>query len=593
MILSLQQSHRPITVVKVVTPKGESFTIPVIKGSITSDRTARDYRRTIEFTTTAQYVYRNDGSEVSLVPISDFSPLNIYGHHVWAYRGVLWNDKAIPSQLWQSPAPIPPWLLRFDNLTGNNKPSGTPQWASDLASNPPYELVPIGVFRINSVQVEEGSEAQVQITVSGSDISNNIAKNHWTSPVTVWKSKYAVPVSKVDTTPEVRYTATNVKDAIQMLIEDRWPPKGHRTIFGNPKFNFSGVVDAKLTAPVVMGARTVSSSGSNSPWTDISALASSMGAELFVDVNGSFTLRTVPDPNTLKPSWAFLDGSTNGGIYTPVLPDPVTGVVPVSPLIQATRKLDDSKAVNYVIATGENTGTKTPLKAIAMDNDPKSPTYYLGEFGRVVAYEPGRKKLTTQKMVQKAADTYLNWFVGGDESVTFEGVVNPALDAGDVVKVRRRSIGIFDNALVLAELSADTSKTAFTTLTVHALQARSHLADGTPNPISIAKGEIIRLRADYKFLDLYVTADAPIGAKTIHVCGIQNGQPTNTGVVADYFKGTVLVDPNEKGDGSIAYYIDKIVIPLEPETALQLTARERRIGTRQDAIRIGEYSQGY
>ena len=540
---SVKASHRPFVVVKAMSIDGTFVNLPVVSGDVKVDRTSQDVRRTLSLTV----------NSLDLVPVLATDPLNIYGNHIYVYRGVLWRSGKIPQQLWDAPPPLNKYLMRFDNTTSND-----PAWAQALQSNPPYELVPLGVFRINSVDVSEDTDGSVTISVSGADISQNISKNAWTGPVTIWKTAYKVPVPKVDTTPEVTYVATGVHEAIKLLVNDRWG-NGRKSVFGEPRFEFGGVANKPLTKPVIMGSNTISTTGSNSPWTDITALASSIGAEMYVDGEGAFRLQPIPDPNTISPVWDYFDGE--GGLLT-----------------NAKRTLNESKAVNYVIASGENTGTKTALKAIAYDGDPASPTYYLGEFGRVVGREPGRKKLTTQAEVQNAADTYLNWFVGGEESVSIEGVVNPALDTGDVIRVRRKQLGIYNEATVISELAADfptnSEKTVITQIRVVAL--KKGLAAGSQL--------VIYTNSDYDTVTL--TQAANKGTTTIDV------QPFHP--KRQYRKGTIIFDPADLSNvGSVPHYIDQLTIPLDIDKPIQITARSRRVGSRQDAIRVAEYSQGY
>ena len=540
---SVSGSHRPFVVVKAKSIDGTFVNLPVTEGSVKVDRTSADIRRTLSLTL----------NSTDLVPVLATDPLNIYGNHIYVYRGVLWRLGEIPQQLWDAPPPLNKWRMRYDNISRVD----APQWALDLQSNPPYELVPLGVFRINEVDTSEDSDGSISISISASDVSSNISKNAWTGPVTVWKKPYKVPIAKTNTTPEVTYVASGVHEAIKLLINDRWGNR--KSVFGEPRFEFGGVANKPLTKPVIMGSNTVSTSGSNSPWTDITGLASSVGAELFIDGEGVFVLQPIPDPNTISPVWDYFDGE--GGLLT-----------------SASRKLNDSKAVNYVIASGENTSTKTALKAIAYDGDPASPTYYKGEFGRVVGRESGRKKLTTQAEVQNAADTYLNWFVGGDESVTIEGVVNPALDTGDVIRVRRKRVGIYNPATVITELVADfpinAEKTLISEIFVAALKKGRVLGSQL----------IIYTNSDYDTVTL--TRNASAGATTISV------EPFHP--KRQYHKGTIIFDPNDLSNvGSVPHYIDSMTIPLNIDAPIQITARSRRVGSRQDAIRVAEYSQGY
>jgi len=529
---SIVGPHRPMTVVKALSTDGTFTNIPVVGGSVTIDRTSADVRRTVTLTL----------NDPSFVPKTTTDPLAIYGNHLYVYRGVVWNTANVAATvLAETPPPLSNAMLAPSNLA--------------------YELVPIGVFRITDVSIEEDTDGNVTIDVNGSDISANISKNSWTSPVTVWNKTYQVPIGKQDTTKEQTYIATTVQEAIKLLINDRWGI-GKHSVFGEPQFDFAGVADHALTKPVIMGSGTISNSGSNSPWTDITGLAAAIGAELYIGPTGAFTLRPIPDPNTISPVWDFLDGE--GGMLT-----------------KATRKLDSAKAVNYVIATGENTGTKTPLLEIAYDGDPASPTYYQGTFGRVVGREPGRKKLTTATMVKNAADQYLNWFVGGDEQVSIEGVVNPALDTGDVVRVRRKRVGIYNPATVITELEADFPMNSDTnpSFTISSLTV-------APLEHAIAAGGKILLHTTAAENEVTVLHHYPKGATKLLV------QPFHPNL--QYRKGTIIIDPADTSNhGAVNYYIDQMTIPFEVENTTQITARERRVGSKKDAIRIGEYSTGY
>jgi hypothetical protein len=528
---ALKGPHRAMIVVKSLSIDGTFHNIPISDGTVKVDRTSADVRRSCQLTVT----------DPTLVPKFASDALSIYGNHLYIYRGILWNINNIPEVLWDSPPPLSKELL--------------------APSNGSYELVPLGVFRISDTTVMEDTDGNVTINVTGSDISANISKNSWTSPVTVWTKVYNVPIPKSSTTPEQHYVAQTVQEAIKLLINDRWG-QGKKSVFGQPQFDFAGVADHPLAKPVIMGSNTISTTGSNSPWTDIVGLAAALGAELYIDATGAFTLRPLPDPNTIQPVWDYFDG--DGGMLT-----------------KATRKLDSSKAVNYVIATGENTGNKTPLLAKAVDADPSSPTYYQGEFGRVVGREPGRKRLTTQAQVQNAADQYLNWFVGGDEQVDIEGVVNPALDTGDVIRVRRRRVGIYRQGTVFGELEADMAAGVDTNPSAQVSQLKVSATE-----IALKAGEQIMLYTDSAQDIVTVLHNYPKGSTLLDV---EPFHPSR-----QYRKGTIIIDPTDFANaGSSNHYIDNMTIPLDLGSPTQITARERRVGSKKDAIRIGEYSTGY
>jgi len=528
---SLQGSHRPMVVVKAKTPHGLVTNINVQKGSVNVDHTSQDVRRTVELTIT---------DENLVPPLYDaYSALNIYAHQLYVYRGVLWNPEAIDPALWNCPAPIPQELL--------------------VPANGAYELVPLGVFRITSVKVEEDKDGNVTMTINGSDLSLVIQQNQWTGPVTVAQQPYTIPVeaiSSIDITPEQCYVASTIMEAIKILINNRWPV---HPAYGPPRFNFSGVIDQPITTAIVMGSSYNGGSMSGSPWQDITALATALGAELYVDATGAFVVRTVPDPNGIPPVWSLLDG--DGGLLT-----------------KATREVNINKTVNYVIATGEGVGTTVPLRATAIDNDPSSPTYYQGPLGRIIGREPGRRDLYTPQQVQNAANTYLNWMVGGDEQVNVEGVVNPALDVSDVIKIRRKNVGIYEPSLVFTDLKMDMP-------TGQLISAVVCSPVTLPNGVKqIPVGTTVRVINNYQHQDFVLTNAAHVGDTLLNV------EPFRPNVA--YRKHAIICDPSKPSDGSVNYFINKLVVPLDLDSPMQITARVRRVGTKKDAIRQATYDQG-
>jgi len=523
---TIKGPHVPFVVIKVLSIDGTMTNIPITGGSVKIDRTSQDARRTINFTT----------NDETLVPLHNADPLNIYANHIFAYRGVIWNRPEIDPKLWSANVPLSEEMLRPANLA--------------------YELVPVGVFRINSVTIDEKGDGTLELQVSGSDITSNIAKNHWTGTTTVWTTHYTPPIVMTQVSAILLNVQTLIasyfKEAIELLVRDRWPKKSH---IGQPVFHFSAVADKKLLKPIVFGSTNPTSMSSTSPWTDISGIAASMGAEIFVDPEGAFTLLEIVDPNSVQPTWEFLDGE--GGL-----------------LISATRKLDDSKAVNYVWATGESSMTQLPLRSIAINNDPSSPTYYGGDFGIVSAMEPGRKKLTTQAEVDLAAKTYLNWYTGGDEAVTIEGVVNPALDVGDVVRVRRQRLGIFNKRNSVASLGQDLFRQ----------YDASPIGEIRVQPLAkpIGAGTTLQLINSFATQNVVVSANANKGDTVLHINPVT--------LLTNFRRYTDFIDPNTGGDGGTNYMVDSVTIPLDLDKPMEIVARERRVGTKQEAIRIGEYT---
>lgn len=533
---SLQGSNRPMIVVKAKTPHGVVTNLNIEKGSITIDHTSQDARRTVEITITDE----------SIIPglYDAYGPVNVYAHQLYVYRGVLWNSNDISPDLWTCQAPIPKDLL--------------------VPSNKAYELIPCGVYRITEVSIEEDTDGNVVMTIKGSDLSLVVQKNSWTGPVTVARNPYVIPVEAIsffDITPEQTYVASTIMEAIKILINNRWPT---HPAFGPPSFNFSGVSDQPIVDAVIMGSSYNGGTMGQSPWQDIAALATALGAELFNDATGAFVVRTVPDPNGQPSVWSFLDG--DGGLLTKI-----------------TRSINIDKTINFVIATGEAVGTTVPLRAEAIDNDPTSPTYYQGPMGRILGRESGRKQLYTLQQVQNAANTYLNWFVGADEQVSIECLPNPALDVADVITVRRKNVGVYDPTVVFSDLTqivyANATYSRLSCSAIRLPKKSKYLKDGF-----IKIGTTIRLINNFTHQDVVLTQNAFPGDTVINVVPFV---PSVT-----YRAHSILNDPEVPSDGSVNYFVDKITLPLDLDSPMQITCRARRQGSKKDAIRQAQYDQG-
>jgi uncharacterized membrane protein YgcG len=266
------------------------------------------------------------------------------------------------------------------------------------------ELVSLGLFSINNTNITitggttGGSSGSggggngvtgsgggntgggLSIEISGVDLSRSVARNSWED------------VYFVD-------SGTNYADAIHDIIEDRLP---------NTSYNFASTTH--VTPKLIFGM-----SMDSDPWQDAQDLATAIGMELFFDALGVCTLRDVPDPGTGQSVWTFSD-SANPTIAS------------------ATRSLTDQTVFNYIVAYGESVDNAVPVSAVAFDDNPNSPTYYLGAYGKVPTSFTS-PEITTVEQAQAAADALLNLSIGNAENVEISVVPNPAIEPGDVVTV--------------------------------------------------------------------------------------------------------------------------------------------------------------
>lgn len=109
-------------------------------------------------------------------------------------------------------------------------------------------------------------------------------------------------------------------------------------------------------------------------------------------------------------------------------------------LLSAQRSISRTDTRNRVVViggppTGGTVGTfALPVQVVVRDTDPTSPTYVNGPFG-VASVKIERQELVTLGEVTAFATTYLRNSTGLSRSVDLTHIMNPALEAGDIVKV--------------------------------------------------------------------------------------------------------------------------------------------------------------
>ncbi len=154
-------------------------------------------------------------------------------------------------------------------------------------------------------------------------------------------------------------------------------------------------------------------------WAEIQRVAQVIGCEVFADANGDWVIQDVPDPTTAVPVWQVDAGP--GGV-----------------LVGTQDTVTRDGAPSVVIAIGETvSGNNAPIVSASphgYDNDPTSPTYYLGAFGIVPRFYSS-PHIRTQAQANRVADSQLADHKGVTRTISFDAVPNPALDAGDAITV--------------------------------------------------------------------------------------------------------------------------------------------------------------
>ena len=236
------------------------------------------------------------------------------------------------------------------------------------------ELVPLGVFRLDDV---DGDVSEGPVTLQGKDRSVFIADDKFTEP----------------------YTASGtVVGAVTALI--------HRSI------PTAAILSSIVDTPI--GSRVFDVEAD--PWEACQEIAAAAGADVYANADGEFAIATLPDIATATPVWAV--EATEGGVY-----------------IKADRGMSTTSVHNGVLARGENTAENAPpVSYLAVDDDPTSPTYWDGPFGRRPAFHSS-STLTTEAACAPAATLKLAQAKAPNATGDISALPNAALEPGDVIRV--------------------------------------------------------------------------------------------------------------------------------------------------------------
>lgn len=236
------------------------------------------------------------------------------------------------------------------------------------------ELVPLGLFRLDSV---DGDVSDGPVNLQGKGLEAVLQDDKFTTPY--------------------RATGTAVS-AVTALVQRSIP---------------TATVVSTIT-DVAIGSRTWDVE--SDPLAAAQEVAAAAGAEIYCDADGTFVIATLPDLATASPVWAVEAGE--GGVY-----------------VSGSRGMSSDKVNNGVLARGENTSDNAPpVSALVADDDPNSPTYWGGPFGRRPMFYSS-STLVTVAACTNAAQLKLAAAKAPNATGDFSALPNPALEPGDVIRV--------------------------------------------------------------------------------------------------------------------------------------------------------------
>lgn len=303
--------------------------------------------------------------------------LSPYGYELRIRRGVRYADAV--------PFVSAPYLLTDDGqilLTDGGLPLLTDEGVATDPVEATTETVSLGVFPIQRSEVDG---VALVTSVSGIDRSQLVRDARL-------EDDYQVAAG------------TNYGDAIAALVSAGVPGLEYAftsTSFTTPLLTFEAQADR---------------------WEAAQSMARSIGCELFFNGDGALVLRPEPNVATAIPVWDVDEGDD--------------GV-----LVSATIRLDRTPAYNRVIAFSANASNGEVFRGVATDEDPSSPTYYFGPFGRKPRFF-GSPLIGSNDQAAAAAAGILAGNIGVARAVDFSAVSNPALEVGDAVLIRRAALDL-------------------------------------------------------------------------------------------------------------------------------------------------------
>lgn len=240
--------------------------------------------------------------------------------------------------------------------------------------NGTVEWAPLGRFRIESVQA---AVAQDAIAVTGSDRAAYVKDARFTA------------ITQSNTSNTV------VAEITRLLTE------------ALPGLTVTNLTTATNSTPSVYWERD--------RWEAIEQLGQAIGADVYFDPTGNGVIAPAPAISN-TPAW-WVDAGELGV------------------MVNGGRETSREYTYNGVVASGESGGDTPPVTATVWDTNPASPTYWLGTFGKK-PYFYVSPLLTTGAQCTSAATSMLNRVRGMIRQLDLSCVPNPALESGDVIRVR-------------------------------------------------------------------------------------------------------------------------------------------------------------
>lgn len=212
------------------------------------------------------------------------------------------------------------------------------------------------------------------------------------------------------------------------------------------KDRMSGLVDGRLLTPLHVPSTSTYGGvttqlvqqvypGAVIEWDDTTVRDTAIGRALIAEQDRYVFLRDLWDSVGKIGHWDH-----RGVLVIADPPDPTTPVWDINHghdgvLISMSRQVTREGVYNGVVAEGEAADTQAPPRAVVVDLEANSPTFWYGAFGQVPTFYTS-PFITTAAQATTAAAAKLRKVIGLPYNVDFGAIPNPALEPDDPVRVR-------------------------------------------------------------------------------------------------------------------------------------------------------------
>lgn len=253
------------------------------------------------------------------------------------------------------------------------------------------ELVSLGWFGIQDAETSDDGNGIIT-TVSGYDRSQDVINAKFENSYTV-------------------ASGTVFSEAILTVVLD-----------GRPGTTFQPSLP---TASTISIGRDIAAQAGDDRWEFAQGLAKAIGMSLYFDADGHLALRPYAGSGVMD---TLVEGED--------------GV-----LVSAGRSWSRANAKNRWVVTGESVEGENVIRAVTTDENPSSPTYYNGPFGRCPDFYM-HPDIQSIEQAQTVANSLKAQNLGAASTVNFGIIPNPALEPEDTVRITRQDAGINENHIL-------------------------------------------------------------------------------------------------------------------------------------------------